>query len=200
MVAHGVIHRGFGLLDRERLCPPRGTVLRALASRPWITGSRKPCRSYILARFNSGVHKAYTLFWIIGTAGAIQIPVIGWQPIRSLEQLGPMLVFMGYQVLGIDAFATECSVGDVGHNVMLPVLGGRRPRASTLLLDGSQGHVACMLSFIQFGELRRVMSCGRQEPMLLWIATEQSLVLYGRRRHQDLRADASVAPSLFRVT
>jgi len=52
-----------------------------------------------LGRFNSGVHKAYTLFWIIGTAGAIQIPVIGWQPIRSLEQLGPMLVFMGYQVL-----------------------------------------------------------------------------------------------------
>merc|ERR550537_2012758 len=27
-----------------------------------------------LGRFNSGVHKAYTLFFIIGTAGAIQIP------------------------------------------------------------------------------------------------------------------------------
>jgi len=53
----------------------------------------------LLGRFNSGVHKAYTLFWIIGTAGAVQIPVIGWQPIRSLEQLGPFLVFLGYQVL-----------------------------------------------------------------------------------------------------
>mmetsp|Transcript_94686 Transcript_94686/g.247095 ORF Transcript_94686/g.247095 Transcript_94686/m.247095 type:complete len:898 (+) Transcript_94686:105-2798(+) len=54
----------------------------------------------VLGRFSTGVHKAYTLFWVIGTAGAIQIPVIGWQPIRSLEQLGPALVCLGYQVLG----------------------------------------------------------------------------------------------------
>lgn len=52
-----------------------------------------------LGRFNSGVHKAYTLFWVVGTYIAIQIPVIGWQPIRSLEQLGPALVCAGYQVL-----------------------------------------------------------------------------------------------------
>lgn len=50
-------------------------------------------------RFNSGVHKAYSLFFIIGTFGAIQIPVVGMQPLRSLEQLGPLLVFVGYQVL-----------------------------------------------------------------------------------------------------
>jgi len=52
-----------------------------------------------LGRFNSGVHKAYTLLYVIGTAGAIQIPVVGWQPIRSLEQIGPLLVFLGYQLL-----------------------------------------------------------------------------------------------------
>mmetsp|Transcript_4198 Transcript_4198/g.9524 ORF Transcript_4198/g.9524 Transcript_4198/m.9524 type:complete len:909 (+) Transcript_4198:99-2825(+) len=52
-----------------------------------------------LGRFNSGVYKAYTLFFIIGTAGAIQIPVVGWQPLRSLEQLGPLGVFLGFQVL-----------------------------------------------------------------------------------------------------
>jgi len=52
-----------------------------------------------LGRFNSGVHKAYTIFFIIGTSGAMQIPVVGWQPVRSLEQLGPLLVFLGYQVL-----------------------------------------------------------------------------------------------------
>eukprot|EP00439_Symbiodinium_sp_Y106_P086849 s519_g36.t1 len=53
----------------------------------------------LLGRFNSGAHKAYSLFYIIGTAGAVQIPVVGWQPLRSLEQMGPLLVFVGYQVL-----------------------------------------------------------------------------------------------------
>lgn len=52
-----------------------------------------------LGRFNSGVHKAYSLFFIIGTAFAVQIPVVGMQPVRSLEQLGPLLVFLGYQVM-----------------------------------------------------------------------------------------------------
>lgn len=52
-----------------------------------------------LGRFNSGIYKAYTLFFVIGTLGAIQIPVVGWQPLRSLEQLGPLLVFFGYQAL-----------------------------------------------------------------------------------------------------
>merc|ERR1719230_2516172 len=52
-----------------------------------------------LGRFNSGVYKAYTLFFVIGTAGAIQIPVVGWQPLRSLEQIGPLGVFLGYQSL-----------------------------------------------------------------------------------------------------
>lgn len=57
-----------------------------------------------LGRFNSGVHKAYTLFFIIGTAGAVQIPVVGWQPLRSLEQMGPLLVFVGYQALAFCDF------------------------------------------------------------------------------------------------
>lgn len=53
----------------------------------------------LLGRFNSGVHKAYTLFYVIGTVGAIQIPVVGWQPLRSLEQMGPLGVFAGFQIL-----------------------------------------------------------------------------------------------------
>lgn len=43
--------------------------------------------------------RAYSLFYIVGTLGAIQIPVVGMQPLRSLEQMGPLLVFIGYQVL-----------------------------------------------------------------------------------------------------
>jgi len=52
-----------------------------------------------LGRFNTGVHKAYTIFFVIGTLGAVQIPVVGLQPIRSLEQMVPVLVFLSYQVL-----------------------------------------------------------------------------------------------------
>merc|ERR1712151_638293 len=57
-----------------------------------------------LGRFNSGVYKAYSLFYIVGTAGAIQVPVVGWQPLRSFEQIGPLLVFCGYQMLAVCDF------------------------------------------------------------------------------------------------
>eukprot|EP01129_Flabellula_baltica_P013803 TRINITY_DN648_c0_g1_i1.p1 TRINITY_DN648_c0_g1~~TRINITY_DN648_c0_g1_i1.p1 ORF type:complete len:736 (+),score=167.01 TRINITY_DN648_c0_g1_i1:144-2351(+) len=53
----------------------------------------------ILGRFNGSVHKAYSLFFIIGTAGAIQFPIVGLQPLKSMEQIGPLAVFLGMQVL-----------------------------------------------------------------------------------------------------
>jgi dolichyl-diphosphooligosaccharide--protein glycosyltransferase len=52
-----------------------------------------------LGRFNFGVYKAYTIFFVIGTYLATRIPVVGMSPLRSLEQIGPLLVFGGYQVL-----------------------------------------------------------------------------------------------------
>jgi len=52
-----------------------------------------------LGRFNTGVHRAYTLFFVIGTYGAIQVPVVGMTPLRSLEQMGPLLVFFIFQIL-----------------------------------------------------------------------------------------------------
>ncbi|CAK8995557.1 unnamed protein product [Durusdinium trenchii] len=57
-----------------------------------------------MGRFTSGVHRAYSLFFIVGTLGAIQIPVVGMQPLRSLEQMGPLLVFIGFQVLAFCDF------------------------------------------------------------------------------------------------
>jgi len=53
----------------------------------------------LLGRFNARLYRAYSLFFIIGTLGAIQVPVVGWGPLRSLEQLTPLLVFAGLQVL-----------------------------------------------------------------------------------------------------
>jgi dolichyl-diphosphooligosaccharide--protein glycosyltransferase len=53
----------------------------------------------IMGRFSHKVYLSYTLFYAIGTALAIQVPVVGWAPLKSLEQLGPCAVFCGYQIL-----------------------------------------------------------------------------------------------------
>lgn len=50
-------------------------------------------------RFTRKLHLAYSLFYVIGTAGAIQVPVVGWTPLKSLEQLGPFGVFGILQLL-----------------------------------------------------------------------------------------------------
>jgi len=52
-----------------------------------------------MGRFSNKVYVTYSLFYIIGTVLAIQVPVVGWAPLKSLEQLGPGAVFLAYQVL-----------------------------------------------------------------------------------------------------
>ena len=53
----------------------------------------------LTGRFCNKIWISYSLFYVVGTSLAIQIPVVGWAPLRSLEQLGPCLVFCGYQLL-----------------------------------------------------------------------------------------------------
>jgi dolichyl-diphosphooligosaccharide--protein glycosyltransferase len=51
--------------------------------------------------FSPRLWRAYTLWFLIGTAGAIFGParyLVGWQPFQSLEQLGPTAVFFGLQL------------------------------------------------------------------------------------------------------
>ena len=50
-------------------------------------------------RYSSSLYKAYSLFFVVGTIGALQFPVVGTLPFTSAEQLGPMGVFLGFQVL-----------------------------------------------------------------------------------------------------
>jgi dolichyl-diphosphooligosaccharide---protein glycosyltransferase len=57
----------------------------------------------LMGRYTPKVYLSYTLFYVIGTTLAMQIPVVGWVPLKSLEQLGPCLVFVVYQLL----FVTE---------------------------------------------------------------------------------------------
>eukprot|EP00750_Incisomonas_marina_P000789 INCI1059.2.p1 GENE.INCI1059.2~~INCI1059.2.p1 ORF type:complete len:986 (-),score=184.27 INCI1059.2:87-2996(-) len=53
----------------------------------------------ILGRYSSRLHRAYSLFYIIGTMGAMRVPVIGWTPLRSMEQIAGLLTFIVLQVL-----------------------------------------------------------------------------------------------------
>jgi dolichyl-diphosphooligosaccharide--protein glycosyltransferase len=50
-------------------------------------------------RYSSRVWKAYSLFYIIGNFIAVQIPVVGMTPFKSLEQLLALLVLIFLQVL-----------------------------------------------------------------------------------------------------
>lgn len=56
------------------------------------------CMLIATGRYSTKLHRAYTLFYVIGTIGAIQVPVVGWTPLKSLEQLGACAVFLGIQV------------------------------------------------------------------------------------------------------
>ena len=46
-----------------------------------------------LVRYSSKLHRAYTLFYIVGTFLATRVPVISMTPLKSLEQMMPLLVF-----------------------------------------------------------------------------------------------------------
>jgi len=50
-------------------------------------------------RYSSRLHIAYSCFYVVGTFIAIQIPVVGMTPFKSLEQILALLVFCGLQVL-----------------------------------------------------------------------------------------------------
>uniref|UniRef100_A0A7R9VFZ5 dolichyl-diphosphooligosaccharide--protein glycotransferase n=1 Tax=Chlamydomonas euryale TaxID=1486919 RepID=A0A7R9VFZ5_9CHLO len=53
----------------------------------------------LLGRVDDAVYRAYTIFYVLGTAGAIQVPCVAWVPLKTLEQIGPLGVFLAYQLL-----------------------------------------------------------------------------------------------------
>lgn len=58
----------------------------------------------LLGRFSVKLQLSFSLFYIVGTLGAIQVPVVGLAPLKSLEQLGPAGVFGLLQLCGIVEF------------------------------------------------------------------------------------------------
>lgn len=53
----------------------------------------------LLGRYSTKLHRSYTTFYLVGTALATTVPVVGWTPLKSLEQVGPMAVFVGMQLI-----------------------------------------------------------------------------------------------------
>jgi dolichyl-diphosphooligosaccharide--protein glycosyltransferase len=58
----------------------------------------------LLGYYSSQLHIGYTVFYVFGTLGAIQFPVVGWAPLKSLEQLGAMGVFGLMQLAALFAY------------------------------------------------------------------------------------------------
>lgn len=57
------------------------------------------CLLVVLGKYTTNLYLAYTLYYIVGTVGAMQVPVIGLTPLRSVEQMPSLLVFAGYQLI-----------------------------------------------------------------------------------------------------
>jgi len=59
-----------------------------------------------IGRFSTKLYTSYTLWYIVGTIGAMQVPVVGRTPLKSLEQLAPMGVFFILQALQLSEHPT----------------------------------------------------------------------------------------------
>jgi dolichyl-diphosphooligosaccharide---protein glycosyltransferase len=52
-----------------------------------------------VGRYSLKLYLSYTVFYVIGTILAMQVPVVGWTPLKSIEQLGPLAVWIALQLL-----------------------------------------------------------------------------------------------------
>lgn len=65
---------------------------------------------------SSSLYKAYTLFFVIGTLGATRVPVVGMTPFKSLEQMGPLLLFIIFQLFEFCHYYSQKRQYKVGYN------------------------------------------------------------------------------------
>ncbi|KAJ1447428.1 Oligosaccharyl transferase STT3 subunit-domain-containing protein [Pelagophyceae sp. CCMP2097] len=65
----------------------------------------------LLGRYRPALHKAYSLWYVIGTLGAMHVPVVGWAPVRSLEQLAPGLLFLAMQLIAATEYVRTTRKG-----------------------------------------------------------------------------------------
>lgn len=56
-------------------------------------------------RYSASLYKSYTIFYIVGTALAMQVPPVGYAPFKSLEQLAALVVFFLLQAVRLSEVA-----------------------------------------------------------------------------------------------
>lgn len=62
---------------------------------------------FLTGRFDRNLYLSYTIFYVIGTAGALQFPVVGTLPLKSLEQICPLILFFGMQFVAFLHYARQ---------------------------------------------------------------------------------------------
>eukprot|EP00927_Polykrikos_kofoidii_P040086 TRINITY_DN34325_c0_g1_i1.p1 TRINITY_DN34325_c0_g1~~TRINITY_DN34325_c0_g1_i1.p1 ORF type:complete len:826 (-),score=91.80 TRINITY_DN34325_c0_g1_i1:187-2664(-) len=68
----------------------------------------------VLGKYNTSLYRAYCLWYVVGTAGATYVPIIGLTPLRSMEQAGSLLVFFIFQFLEFCDVYRQRTIGGMG--------------------------------------------------------------------------------------
>lgn len=78
--------------------------LSAFSSLPLHLNLRIGLTNVLRGKHSHSLYRAYTLFFVIGTIGATRVPVVNLNPIKSLEQMLPLIVFICYQLLELEVY------------------------------------------------------------------------------------------------
>ena len=93
----------------------------------------------LTGNFTWNLYKAYCVFYVVGTVLAVQVPVVGWTPLRSMEQMGPLFVLLLAQ-LAAALFARKQKLSEREYSAFrkkVVVSGVIAGIAALILLDAS---------------------------------------------------------------
>ena len=90
---------------------------------------------FLAGRFTWNLYIAYSVFYLVGTGLAVHVPVVGWTPLRSMEQMGPLFV-LGLAQLAAALHAKKRVLGERDYAAF-------RKRAALL---GAAGALAALVS------------------------------------------------------
>ncbi|CAD7975777.1 unnamed protein product [Amoebophrya sp. A25] len=108
-------------LERTKMWSPR-TVEGAICSTTSTSKVNKGGAAYLSTSnvFGSSclytsLYESYTIFYVVGTYGAMLVPVVSWAPLQSLEQIMPLAVFVVLQLVFImDKFNLGARIAEFG--------------------------------------------------------------------------------------
>eukprot|EP00930_Biecheleria_cincta_P067955 TRINITY_DN5494_c0_g2_i1.p1 TRINITY_DN5494_c0_g2~~TRINITY_DN5494_c0_g2_i1.p1 ORF type:complete len:853 (+),score=89.18 TRINITY_DN5494_c0_g2_i1:355-2559(+) len=94
-----------------------------------------------LGMYNTGLYRAYTAWYVLGTMGATFVPVVGYTPLKSLEQMPSLAVFVGFQLLEL------CDIYRRRRKTEMSAWGFFFFRVCVFLVAGAFVALACWMLF-----------------------------------------------------